>query len=95
MINPILSIIIISYNTSQLTIDCLKSILKDKGLTFDLTKINDKNLVPTEIIIVDNNSPDDSVAQIKKLKKSLETKNWKLEIIENKFNAGFGKANNQ
>jgi len=95
MINPILSIIIISYNTSQLTIDCLKSILKDKGLTFDLTKINNKNLVPTEIIIVDNNSQDDSVTQIKKLKKSLAIKKWKLEIIENKFNAGFGKANNQ
>ena len=86
MINPLLSIIIVSYNTSQLTLDCLKSIFKDKGLVFDLNKINNKNLVPTEIIIVDNNSQDDSVTQIKKLP---------VKLITNKFNAGFGKANNQ
>lgn len=95
MINPVLSIIIISYNTSKITIDCLKSIFLDKGLTFDLNKINDKNLIPTEIIVIDNNSHDDSVYQIKKLFSSLRIKNFELKIIENKFNAGFGKANNQ
>lgn len=85
MNNPLLSIIIISYNTSQITINCLKSIFEDKGL----------KEIPYEIIIIDNNSKDDSVDQIKKIKKTLDIRNLKLEIIENKFNAGFGKANNQ
>ena len=86
MINPVLSIIIVSYNTSKITIDCLKSIFQDKALTFDLDKIDNKNLVPTEIIIVDNNSQDDSVEKIKK---------FPVKLIANKDNAGFGKANNQ
>ncbi len=90
MIKPVLSIIIVSYNTSKITLDCLKSILKDKGLTFDLTKINNKNLVPTEIIIVDNDSKDNSVAQIRKFISA-----YGGQLIANKFNAGFGKANNQ
>lgn len=86
MINPVLSIIILSYNTNKITIDCLKSIFQDKGLTFDLNKINDKNLVPTEIIIIDNNSKDNSVSQIEK---------FPVKLIKNKFNAGFAKGNNQ
>jgi GT2 family glycosyltransferase len=93
MVNPTLSIIVLSYNTNQITIDCLKSIFKDKGLTFDLNKINNENLIPTEIIIIDNNSKDDSVPQIKKIKDTTNGKSIKL--IENKFNGGFGKANNQ
>lgn len=86
MINPVLSIIIISYNTSKITVNCLKSIFQDKGLTFDLNKIDDKNLIPTEIIVIDNNSQDDSVSQIKK---------FPIKLIANKFNGGFGKGNNQ
>jgi len=85
MINPVLSIIIISYNTSKITIDCLKSIFQDKGL----------KEIPFEIIVVDNDSKDDSLKKIKEFKNSLEIGNWKLEIIANKFNGGFGKANNQ
>ena len=92
---PILSIIIISYNTADITINCLNSILKDKGL----------QQTPFEIIVVDNNSHDDSVKKIEELKNSLENakrsevrlwrKNCKLEIIKNTSNLGFGKANNQ
>lgn len=85
MNNPIFSIIIISYNTSKITIDCLKSILQDKGL----------KEIPFEIIVVDNDSKDDSVSQIKKFKNSLKSDNLNLEIIANNFNGGFGKANNQ
>ncbi len=77
MINPVLSIIIVSYNTSEITINCLKSIFQDKGL----------KEIPFEIIVVDNNSKDDSVVQIKKIKN--------VKLIANKFNGGFGKANNQ
>ncbi|MPM47352.1 hypothetical protein SDC9_94061 [bioreactor metagenome] len=75
---PILSIIIVSYNTADLTLNCIKSIYLDKGL----------KEIPFEIIVVDNNSHDNSVAELKKLKN-------KIILIENKDNTGFGKANNQ
>jgi len=79
MIQPILSIIIPSYNTADITINCLKSIFTDKGL----------KQTPYEIIVIDNNSTDDSVSKIK----SLKIKNCKLII--NSVNLGFAKANNQ
>lgn len=82
MLKPILSIIIVSYNTAKITINCLKSILQDKGLT----------VTPFEIIVIDNNSQDDSVKKIEEFRK---TTNCPLKIIKNKDNAGFGKANNQ
>jgi GT2 family glycosyltransferase len=88
MIKPLLSIIIVSYNTCDITLNCLKSVFADKNLQFDLTK-NDASLkIPTEIIVIDNNSPDNSVAEIKKLKN-------KITVIANKNNPGFGNANNQ
>lgn len=95
MLKPVLSIIIVSYNTAQITVDCLKSIYQDKGLEFDLNNINTDTKIPTEIIIIDNNSHDNSILKIKEFENSLKIKNCKLKIISNKFNAGFGKANNQ
>ena len=94
MIDPLLSIIIVSYNTSQITIDCLKSIFLDKGLTFNLDKIDNTQLTPTEIIIIDNNSHDDSVSKIDELIKT-NSKAKNIKFIKNKDNSGFGKANNQ
>ena len=47
-----------------------------------------KSSLPTEIIVVDNNSKDDTVQFIKK-------KFSNVFLIENKENTGFGKANNQ
>lgn len=82
---PILSIIIISYNTADITIDCLNSVIKDKGL----------QEIPFEIIVVDNDSHDKSVEKIEKFKNSLKLKNCQFKIIANNFNGGFGKANNQ
>ncbi|HRT39980.1 MAG TPA: glycosyltransferase family 2 protein [Candidatus Woesebacteria bacterium] len=84
MIKPILSIIIVSYNTADITINCLRSILTDKGL---------KN-IPYEIIIIDNNSKDNSVNEIKKTF-TRYISNFTLKIIKNSCNLGFGKANNQ
>ena len=86
MLKPTLSIIIISYNTSKITLDCLKSVFLDVGLQFELTHSNDPK-IPTEIIIVDNNSSDDSVKNLKLIKN--------ITLIVNKNNSGFGKANNQ
>ncbi len=78
---PLLSIIIVSYNTSKLTISCIKSILQDS----DLKNGN----IPFEIIIIDNNSKDDSVAKIENLNLN------NLHLIKNSNNPGFGFANNQ
>lgn len=58
MNSPLLSIIILSYNTADITSNCLRSILTDKGLLE----------TPYEIIVVDNASTDDSVSQISKFK---------------------------
>ena len=91
MIKPILSIIIVSYNTAEITVNCLKSVLSDKGLEFDLDKkytTSTSATIPTEIIVVDNASTDDTTTRLKGLK-------TKINIIKNQKNLGFSKANNQ
>lgn len=65
------SIIIVSYNASSYLKECLDSIFKfTKNITF-------------EIIVVDNNSPDDSLTVAKSFGK-------KITVIANKDNRGFG-----
>lgn len=71
-----LSIIIPSFNTKEMTIRCLKSLTSLK--------------TGTEIIVVDNESKDETVEEIKKIK---DIKN--IKIIKNKENLGFAKAINQ
>ncbi|RKE97985.1 glycosyltransferase family 2 protein [Ichthyenterobacterium magnum] len=70
------SIIFVNYNTCKLTCDAIQSV-------YDFTK----NIV-IELILVDNNSKDDSVVVIKK-------KFPEVKVIANKQNLGFGKANNK
>ncbi len=71
-----LAVVVISYNTKDVLSDCLTSIYKaqqpQKGI---------------EVIVVDNNSKDDSVAMIKR-------DFPQVKIIQNKENLGFSKANN-
>jgi GT2 family glycosyltransferase len=75
-----LSIIIVSYNTKEFLKGCIESIYKTtKNIKF-------------EIIVVDNDSSDDSVLSIKKYVSSINKENFIL--IENKENVGFSKANN-
>lgn len=73
----LLSIIIINYKTPQLTINCVKSILSHN------------NLGEKEIIIIDNNSNNNSVHILRSAFAD------KVKIIENKENKGFSFANNQ
>mgnify|MGYP000921928685 CR=1 FL=1 len=73
--NPTVSIIIVNYNTEELTLQCIRSIY---------THISSYSF---EIIVVDNNSQDNSVSSIQK--------NFpEVIIIQNKENVGFGRANN-
>lgn len=71
-----LSVVIVSYNTRDLTIGAIESVIKTAGK------------LSYEIIVVDNDSKDDSVDAIKK-------KNYKhVSVIKNDQNYGFSKANN-
>lgn len=72
------SIIIPSYNTKSIILDCLDSIIK---YTKDVTY---------EIIIVDNGSKDGSVEELEKYSK----KHPQVIVIDAHQNLGFGKANN-
>lgn len=67
-------VIIINYNTRQLTCDCIESLLKN-----DISSSN--------IIVVDNNSSDDSVAYISEHYKG-------VKVICNDRNFGYAKAIN-
>ena len=71
----ILSIIIVNYNVEYFLHQCLKSIQSAK-----------KN-IELEVIVVDNNSVDNSVDMLKKFPY--------VKLILNKINSGFSKANNQ
>lgn len=81
----LLSVIIVSYNTKDLTLETIKSVEKSTKSS----KLLKDNL---EIIVIDNNSKDDSIKEIKALKKDFRLP---ILIIENKKNLGFGNANNQ
>lgn len=70
------SILIVSFNTKKLLVDCIESIYTHTTLPF-------------EIIVVDNDSKDGSVAAVRKLNKK------EVTILSNKSNVGFAKANNQ
>jgi GT2 family glycosyltransferase len=72
---PIVSIIIVSYNVSGILREALRSIVGE-------------TLVEYEIIVVDNNSSDDSCAMI-------EAEFPAAVLVRNAENVGFARANNQ
>lgn len=75
-----LSIIVVSYNTAELTLACLNSVV---------TSIKN-HPIQAEVIVVDNDSTDQSVSRLK----SYRLHGVGFKFIENKLNVGFGKANN-
>jgi GT2 family glycosyltransferase len=77
-----LSIIIVSWNVKELLERLLDSILHYTS-GFDY-----------EIIVIDNASTD-ATSELIKTKFQKELQNAKIVLIENMFNNGFGKANNQ
>lgn len=82
---PKLSIIILSYNTRDITFASLETLIN----SLQKTAFN------SEIIIVDNASEDGSVEMLKKFEKQYETKQIGITAILNKENVGFPKGNNQ
>ena len=79
-----LSIIILNYNTKQLTIDCIESIEKNYSKEVESGKI--------EVIVADNASPDGSMKTFEQYVQKTKIKSF--YIIDNKENVGFAKGNN-
>ncbi len=77
-----LSIIIVSYNTAQITKKCLQTIVL--GLEEASFKY--------EIVVLDNDSTDNSIAMLHEFKK--QHSSLSIKIVESKENLGFGKGNN-
>lgn len=74
-----LSIIIVSYNSKDFILECLRSVKRwTKGIGY-------------EVIVVDNNSQDGTVGELRN--RQYDTHN-KFQLIENKRNLGFAAGNN-
>lgn len=86
----LLSIIIVSYNTAELTLSALKAVEKSVLASPQLSG-------KTEVIVVDNHSSDESVKVIAQYFQELnETQSQKIhtQLIAHTTNAGFAVANN-
>lgn len=70
-----ISILIVNYNTAELVKKCIESLLSQQNIHF-------------EIIVIDNNSQDNSVAILQQFIP-------RITLVANSDNKGFGKANNQ
>jgi N-acetylglucosaminyl-diphospho-decaprenol L-rhamnosyltransferase len=73
---PRLSVITVNWNTSKLLRECLDSLLAGEML------------LPTELLVVDNGSKDDSIEMLHRHFPDVQR-------IENSTNLGFARANNQ
>lgn len=78
----VLSIVILNYNTFLLTLNCLRSIVKEYVEELDLGKI--------EIIVIDNASSDDSLSKLSEF--AADFKN--IKVFEAGSNLGFAKGCN-
>lgn len=72
-----ISIVIVNYNSGNLVAECVKSIIDNIDVDF-------------EVIVVDNDSKDNSIENLK----SLHVNPNILKIVETKENFGFAKGNN-
>jgi len=72
-----LAIVIVSYNVENYILNCIKSLI------LDLCETN----IRYKIVVVDNNSTDNSVEKIKNNFSN-------VKLIQNEYNCGFGRAQN-
>lgn len=82
--HPLLSVIVVSFNTKDLTVNTLNSVAADVDRT---PRLRNK----CELIVVDNHSQDGSVEAVN----NLEFEHCSLQVIVNQENKGFAHANNQ
>ncbi|HEU4794312.1 MAG TPA: glycosyltransferase, partial [Pyrinomonadaceae bacterium] len=82
--NTELSIIIVNWNGGSLLTRCVETVVSSKpGVTY-------------EVVIIDNASKDDSLAELQKSEAGAHLlANQQLRIFNNSENKGFGAANNQ
>src|SRR5688572_5419281 len=80
---PELSIVIVNWNGGELLQRCIESIARHPPH------------VAAEIILVDNASSDSSLAWARSGATAAMLGDTPLRVIENRENAGFGRANNQ
>jgi GT2 family glycosyltransferase len=74
--DTLISAIVVSFNTRDMTLDCLRALAASL------------DGIPSEILVVDNASDDDSVAAIRQHFPA-------VRLIAKETNAGFGAANNE
>jgi len=72
------SVVVVSYNTKDLTVGCVRSVLKHMGKR------------GCEVIVVDNASTDGSVPALSKI----ATQNREVKLVKLRENMGFAGANN-
>lgn len=77
-----LTVIVVSYNTKKLTIDCLNALL---------LHLKKQTIIQWEVIVIDNNSIDGTQNELKKMMQLHK----QLAVIYNAENKGYSKANNQ
>jgi len=81
-VNMDLSVVIVSYNTKEITLSCIKSVIKHtKGIKY-------------EIVVVDNASSDGSVTAVQKFKVNSSKSKPKIIFIGSDKNLGFAGGNN-
>jgi N-acetylglucosaminyl-diphospho-decaprenol L-rhamnosyltransferase len=86
---PLLSVIIVNWNTRELLARCLESV-ECSGLRARPTESSTVNLQASSLqtIVVDNSSTDNSTAMVKE-------RYPQVHVIENQENVGFARASNQ
>lgn len=82
---PLLSIVILNYNTKKLTLDLLNSIEENYGSEVKSGKF--------QVITADNASPDNSIDELRTFEKKTIIKDF--IACDNKANLGFSKGNNR
>ncbi len=79
-----LSIIIVTYNTLEITRTCIEKLYANLL----------KSTLKVEIIVVDNDSKDDTLKMLEEVKRSKPTDKIDFNIIRSKKNIGFAGGNN-
>lgn len=81
-----LSVIILSYNTKEITQKCIAALVSQLPVSTDFL---------SEVILVDNGSTDGSIQMLRSQISNLKSKNIQFKLIENRSNLGYPRGNNQ